>query len=160
MNGAWHKQLKFPLNKLSLTQSALGSHGVDKQGSGTDSWYSNTKSHANSSLIYFINASSVPEQLNPFPSVNGDWQRHVKLSVSSPPLTQMALTSQGSLRHGSGTTFHMSGKVSLIHSICHSCMHITCAVKSISLGEWSLAETTEVSTQQTLSHAKCIRVTR
>jgi hypothetical protein len=36
VNGAWHKQLKLPLNKLSLTQSALGSQGIDKHGSGTD----------------------------------------------------------------------------------------------------------------------------
>ena len=50
VNGAWHEQLKFPLNKLSLTQSALGSQGIDKQGSGTGRQLiikAFTKSHLN-----------------------------------------------------------------------------------------------------------------
>ena len=50
-------------------------------------------------------ASYTPEQLNPFPSVNGELQIQVKLSESNPSRTQMALTSQGGLglRQGSGT---------------------------------------------------------
>ena len=45
----------------------------------------------------------LPEQLKPFPSVNGDRHVQVKLSVSKPSLSQTALISQGSLRQGSGT---------------------------------------------------------
>ena len=44
VNGAWHKQLKLPLNKFSLTHSALGSQGIDKHGSGTDCSNKNMKS--------------------------------------------------------------------------------------------------------------------
>ena len=45
VNGAWHEQVKFPLNKLSLIQSALGSQGEDKQGSGTATWIFNNIHH-------------------------------------------------------------------------------------------------------------------
>lgn len=38
VNGAWHEQVKFPLNKFSLIHCALGSHGKDKHGSGTVTW--------------------------------------------------------------------------------------------------------------------------
>ena len=36
VNGLKHEQVKFALSKLSLTQSALRSQGVDKHGSGTE----------------------------------------------------------------------------------------------------------------------------
>ena len=102
MNGAWHKQLKLPLNKLSLIHRALGSQGVDKHGSGTDGSNQNMKS---SKLMFIASYIIIPEQLNPFPSVNGELQIQVKLSESNPSRTQMALTSQGGLglRQGSGT---------------------------------------------------------
>ena len=45
----------------------------------------------------------IPEQLNPLPSVNGGRQVQVKISESKPSLSQMALTSQGSVMQGSGT---------------------------------------------------------
>ena len=45
VNGAWHEQVKFPLNKFSLIQSALESQGEDKQGSGTATWIVNNIYH-------------------------------------------------------------------------------------------------------------------
>ena len=46
----------------------------------------------------------LPEQLKPSPSVNGGRQVQLKESLSSPSLSQIAFTSQGSLRQGSGTS--------------------------------------------------------
>ena len=45
----------------------------------------------------------IPEQLNPSPTVNGGRHVQLKFSLSKPSLSQRALTSQGSLRQGSGT---------------------------------------------------------
>ena len=88
--------------------------------------------------------------------MNGGWQTQVKLSVSNPPLIQTALTSQRSLKQGSGT---VRGKLKFICMFQVPVHVITCTVKSISHCEWSPARATEVSTQQTLSHTECIRVT-
>ena len=54
-------------------------------------------------MILTILAIHVPEQLNPSPIVNGGWHVQLKFTLSKPSLSQRALASQGSLRHGSGT---------------------------------------------------------
>ena len=108
VNGTRHKHIKFSLNNPSLSQSALGSQGSDEHGSGTVinfigvyACMQEICSYERARDNYTI---EIPEQLNPSPSVNGDWQVQEKPSVSNPSLSQMALTSQGSLRQGSGTT--------------------------------------------------------
>ena len=47
--------------------------------------------------------SHLLEQLKPLPTVNGGRHEQVKFSLRNPSLSQSALGSQGSDRHGSGT---------------------------------------------------------
>ena len=43
------------------------------------------------------------EQLNPSPSMNGSLHVHIKFALKNPSLIQLAFTSHGSERQGSGT---------------------------------------------------------
>ena len=56
--------------------------------------------------VLYTKANSVPEQLNPSPSVNGSLHVHVKFGLSNPSLVQLAFVSHGSDRQGSGTVEH------------------------------------------------------
>lgn len=51
----------------------------------------------------FSTVLNIPEQLNPSPTVNGDWHEHVKFPVNEFSLIHSALGSQGKDEHGSGT---------------------------------------------------------
>ena len=47
---------------------------------------------------------SIPEHMNPSPTVNGSLHVQLKFAVRRPSLVQLAFTSHGSDRQGSGTT--------------------------------------------------------
>ena len=54
-----------------------------------------------------VGIDTILEQLNPSPSVKGSLQMHVKFGLNSPSLVQLAFTSHGSDRQGSGTERHI-----------------------------------------------------
>ena len=72
------------------------------------------------------------EQLNPSPSVKGGLQVQPKLFVNNPSLMQLALGSQGLLRHGSGTEIIitkmpiilLSLHMLLSGALCPKCSHL------------------------------------
>ena len=69
-------------------------------------------------------SSSLQEQLNPSPSVKGGLHEQVKLSLSNPSRSHLALGSQGSLRHGSGTEITIAKIIITTHAGEWGTMHI------------------------------------
>ncbi len=93
--GSLHVHVKFGLSNPSLLQSALASHGPIRQGSGT--------MYVRMNYGWHRICGHLLEQVDPSPTVNGSLHVHIKSGLSNPALTQLALTSHGFERQGSGT---------------------------------------------------------
>ena len=100
--------MKPLVSNPSLSQMALTSQGSLRQGFGTiekSNWNQDAINHVAKSakLSVVISSRKVPEQLKPFPTVNGARHIQMKFLFSKFSLWQSALGSQGSDRQGSGT---------------------------------------------------------
>ena len=67
--------------------------------------------------------------------MNGSLHEHVKLALSSPSLSQLALISHGSLSHGSGTInfYNVIDSVIMIYGINHIVYSMTRAILPLTI---------------------------